>query len=650
MESSEMKQNESLAFFYKNKKNEPFSDEYDYDEKGDLIIRDSAGKIVRSIILPTYRSPTLEEYADMEKDRFDKIKEANEEYERVRKELHDAIHLPAVENEYKSVDIMVLNEKVKKADATLIGLQFQQYNIHEYSKSRLPYSAIDYRQLDEHRKYPYNVYAVQTRPFLLQDQYVRIDNSGAVPTVSKKQAPVPKIYTDKTKYRTPESFFREFKNRGKVYIGSINTKGEYTKQPPNTIIVDVSSGKTASPENKRDLNPMTESGYKGYRDFETFWRSGKKREGDKLYMQWGKMKDGSWEINEEDERMDYIEARKKVYAPLYREYIWDHKQTGYWEKVVDSGKNIVVYDYDGPKNPDGADPKDDSPAVLEVTDDMLREKINYERNPFGHGYIFAAHLAGIKLDSFIDGIELKEPDEDGNETKVNIILFGDSKDEKYGFLSIDSVHPFEFVLLLYKTVRIGYLVIMAAKFGDYNRADNLGSNNSANYEKHLGYSYKNIDGNENDNRTKWIEEAKEIMYDLNKAKFMRYPKLKDKLNATGKAILAASMGDDDILGIGESVSNNPNDWEGLNILGQTLMQLRDEFRRPTRPVKSEPKSILKSLSNAVTSISQPSSVPVNIAANATNATNTTSANAIPAQSQKKPLLNQVSNAFKSIVS
>jgi hypothetical protein len=77
------------------------------------------------------------------------------------------------------------------------------------------------------------------------------------------------------------------------------------------------------------------------------------------------------------------------------------------------------------------------------------------------------------------------------------------------------------------------------------------------------------------------------------------------------------------------------------------MQLRDEFRRPTRPIKSEPKSILKSISNAVTSISQPSSVPVNIAANMTNAT---SANAIPAQSQKKPLLNQVSNAFKSIVS
>jgi hypothetical protein len=88
------------------------------------------------------------------------------------------------------------------------------------------------------------------------------------------------------------------------------------------------------------------------------------------------------------------------------------------------------------------------------------------------------------------------------------------------------------------------------------------------------------------------------------------------------------------------------------------MQLRDEFRRPTRPIKSEPKSILKSISNAVTSISQPSSVPVNIAANAanatnatTNATNATNATAaIPAQSQKKPLLNQVSNAFKSIVS
>ena len=50
-------------------------------------------------------------------------------------------------------------------------------------------------------------------------------------------------------------------------------------------------------------------------------------------------------------------------------------------------KDIVVYDFDGPRNPDGCD---------EVSVDLLREKIEDTRFPFGHGYIVAGLLAGIE--------------------------------------------------------------------------------------------------------------------------------------------------------------------------------------------------------------------------------------------------------------
>jgi len=48
----------------------------------------------------------------------------------------------------------------------------------------------------------------------------------------------------------------------------------------------------------------------------------------------------------------------------------------YWKKV-ENGKNVVVYDFDGPRN-------DGSVTCLEVSLEMLQEKINDTRHPFGN--------------------------------------------------------------------------------------------------------------------------------------------------------------------------------------------------------------------------------------------------------------------------
>jgi len=156
---------------------------------------------------------------------------------------------------------------------------------------------------------------------------------------------------------------------------------------------------------------MTESNYEGYYNFEAFWQSGKVYEsipeektkkfwkgvkepkrrypGSKgkkvLYAQW----DGS------EEKMDYITSRKKVYVPRYHQMMREKEMALHWKKAVEQGNNIVIYDFDGPRLENG------EVTCLEVTEELLREKINDVRFPFGHGYVVAAFFAGIPIQSFL---------------------------------------------------------------------------------------------------------------------------------------------------------------------------------------------------------------------------------------------------------
>jgi hypothetical protein len=50
---------------------------------------------------------------------------------------------------------------------------------------------------------------------------------------------------------------------------------------------------------------------------------------------------------------------------------------------------MVIYDFDGPRDADG------NPECLEVTAELLREKINDISFPFGHGYVVASLIANI---------------------------------------------------------------------------------------------------------------------------------------------------------------------------------------------------------------------------------------------------------------
>jgi len=204
--------------------------------------------------------------------------------------------------------------------------------------------------------------------------------------------------------------------KGKIYIASMDLRG--SRGIPldiNSLKLNVTSMQKTSSLDRRDFSPMThiEGGYKGYWNFESWWQSGKIYEGidEKIVKDWWKAQKkpkrkypkgkgkkvlyARFEGYEHIGNMDYITSRKEVYVKEYFNLIKDRERTLYWKNLVDKGLNITIYDFDGPRNVDG------SVSCMEMTHDMLREKINDTKFPFGHGYIVGCALAGIDINMII---------------------------------------------------------------------------------------------------------------------------------------------------------------------------------------------------------------------------------------------------------
>jgi len=204
---------------------------------------------------------------------------------------------------------------------------------------------------------------------------------------------------------------------------SMNLRGKWADRctgAQDALLINVTSAQSKESKNRRDFSPMTPSGYCGFYNFEAFWQSGKvfmdvprsesvhfwktikhpKRrfpnsKGKKvLYSQWDLVTDDCHDSNE-SKRFDYVSSRKQVYVPRYHKYMCDSEMAKYWKAQVDSGKDVVICDFDGPRLEDG------TPTCCELTLDLLIEKINSETFPFGHGFVVGAFLAGISIESFI---------------------------------------------------------------------------------------------------------------------------------------------------------------------------------------------------------------------------------------------------------
>ena len=201
---------------------------------------------------------------------------------------------------------------------------------------------------------------------------------------------------------------------GKVFIASMNLRGAHAPAPANTTKVNVTSAQALLNKNRRDFSPMTpiEGGYEGFWNFEAFWQSGKVFEGipeEKVKVYWHKVTEakrrypGSKDKKvlyarfecAPDEQMNYVTSRKKIYVPRYFELMKDREMAQYLKAQVEAGKDIVIYDFDGPREEDGG------VKCVEVTRELLCEKINDTQFPFGHGYIVAGWIKGITPEEYL---------------------------------------------------------------------------------------------------------------------------------------------------------------------------------------------------------------------------------------------------------
>jgi ribA/ribD-fused uncharacterized protein len=154
---------------------------FGYDADGNLTEQD--GSNLKTIPLPTYRAPSLEELDEMETQRMNAIADASQAFDRARSELYEAIHTAGVTD--PSV-VSGLNRKVLEADQRLQVVRFPLRYVAKVYPVKI--RDLDFNKIQEVRKFPYQIAVLETNPFPLQDQYVRIGIAAPRPLISVEEA------------------------------------------------------------------------------------------------------------------------------------------------------------------------------------------------------------------------------------------------------------------------------------------------------------------------------------------------------------------------------------------------------------------------------------------------------------------------------
>lgn len=137
------------------------------------------------------------------------------------------------------------------------------------------------------------------------------------------------------------------------------------------------------------------------------------------------------------------------------------------------------------------------------------------------------------------------------------------------------VAPFSVDRVEYRTAEHFMMAAKARLFGDSATLQRILAAKHPKEAQELGRSVKDF------NEATWLERRYEFVLAGNLAKFSQHPDLKSFLLLTGKRILVEASPVDSIWGVGLAANSihatHPEKWQGLNLLGFALMEVREQL-------------------------------------------------------------------------
>jgi ribA/ribD-fused uncharacterized protein len=194
---------------------------------------------------------------------------------------------------------------------------------------------------------------------------------------------------------------------------------------------------------------------------------------------------------------------------------------------------------------------------------------------------------------------------------VPIILFEDADSNEYGYLSMQWAVVLVYNSTTYQSVYQAIYCELAKLFDDQEYLPQLLAAKTAD---EIVYSVEDVPGDLEQNRQKWNEHLRTLIYEVNLAKFRRYDDLAGQLLETRNAMIGAYEPGDEMIGIGISLGNtdskDPAKW-GENILGKALMNIRDLLRSEQANPVPKPRVATSKTASVASSVAEP--VPAAIA-------------------------------------
>lgn len=150
-------------------------------------------------------------------------------------------------------------------------------------------------------------------------------------------------------------------------------------------------------------------------------------------------------------------------------------------------------------------------------------------------------------------------------------------DEQNGYLSNWYMSDFEYNNITFSSMEQYMMYMKAMLFKDTEIAQEILKTSNVAEIKALGRKVRNFNDKE------WDKQKEEIITNGLYAKFSQNDTLKNKLLATGQAVLAECAVNDRIWGIGLSMKDNNRlnikSWRGQNLLGKYLMAVREKLSK-----------------------------------------------------------------------